>query len=81
MAISLKAGWNLVPYPFAVRQSTAADIDAHLAANCPGYTGLEIADYGAAYRLVVPGGSEVLLHGSAIWVQVAFDTTWTVTNY
>jgi len=81
MSISLKAGWNLVPYPFAVRQTSTANIDAHLAANCPNYDSMMIADYGAAYRLTTPTGAETLLHGSAIWVKVSADTTWTVVNY
>ena len=81
MSIDLKAGWNLVPYPFAERIKTSADIIAHLTSNCPNYDGMMIFDSGEAYRLVTPGGTETLAHGSGFWIKVTADTTWTVTNY
>jgi len=81
MSINLKAGWNMVPYPFVERQRTAAQIQSHLSANCPNFDTMMIADYAAPYRLATPSGAETLLQGAGFWVRVTADTTWSVTNY
>ena len=81
MSIDLKAGWNLVTYPFAQRSKTAAEVETHLLTDCPDFDAWEVFDVGADYRLKTPVGSEPLMHGDAIWVHVTADTTWTVTNY
>jgi hypothetical protein len=80
-AMDLEAGWNIVPYPFAQRSMSTAAIDAHLAANCPNYGGMLIADHSQAYQLKVPGGAENLSHNQGFFVYVTSDTLWTVTNY
>ena len=80
MAIPLQAGWNLVPYPFAERTMSTANIIAQLSLY-PAYVGMEIADYTAPYRLKVPDGTETLAHGSGFWIKVSSDMTWTVINY
>jgi len=81
LALPMATGWNLVPYPFAVRQNTTAEIEAHLQANCPNYDSMLIADHTQPYRLKVPTGTENLLHGMGLWVKVTADTSWTVMNY
>jgi len=80
-SVPMKAGWNLVPFPFAARSRTAAQVDADLSANCPGYVSMMIMDSAADYRIVTPGGGEVVQNSHGIWVNVNADSTWTVTNY
>ena len=77
----MKAGWNLVPYPFAQRSMTTLDIQNHLAANCPNYDSMAIGDPTEPYCVKTPIGSEVIFHNYGFWVKVSADTTWTVTNY
>jgi len=81
LSISLKAGWNLVPYPFVQKTMTASAIETILAANCPNFDRWEIADYGSDYLLNIPTGTENLLHGDAFWVYVTADGTWHVNYY
>jgi hypothetical protein len=85
LTIPLKAGWNLVPYPFAARFQSTQYIRDHLIANCPGfggaYNGMEIMRRDDPYRIATPTGSELLTHQDAFWVRTAADTTWTVDNY
>jgi hypothetical protein len=81
MAIPMKTGWNLVPYPYAVRSMSASAVATDLVANCAGFDSWEIFDYTEAYRLKIPTGSELLAHGDAIWVHVTADCTWNVLNY
>ncbi|KYK30343.1 MAG: hypothetical protein AYK23_03645 [Candidatus Proteinoplasmatales archaeon SG8-5] len=80
-AIDLKAGWNIVPYPFAQRFMSAASVDAHLTANCPNYGGMLIADYTQPYHLKVPTGAENIFHNQGFFVYATSDTVWTVANY
>ncbi len=81
LSISLKAGWNMVPYPFAQRTMSASTVEAYLTANCPNFDRWEIADYSSDYLLKTPSGTENLLHGDAFWVYVTADGTWNVSNY
>ncbi len=81
MSIDMKAGWNLVPYPYAIRQKTATQVETDLITDCPNFESWQTFDSGADYRLITPNGSENLIHGSAFWVKVTSDTTWTVMNY
>jgi hypothetical protein len=80
-AINLRAGWNIVPYPFAQRFLSTSTIDAHLTANCPNYGSMLIADYTQPYHLKVPTGAENIFHNQGFFVYVTSDTVWTVTNY
>jgi hypothetical protein len=79
--ITMRTGWNLVPYPFAQRFMNTAGIAAHLAANCPNYAEMLILDYTQPYHLKSPTGSENIFNNQAIWVRVTADTVWTVINY
>jgi parallel beta-helix repeat protein len=85
LTIPLKAGWNLVPYPFAARFQSTQYIRDHLIANCPGFGGtfgdMEIFNKTAGYRTSTPTGTEILTHQDAFWVCVTYDCTWTVINY
>lgn len=85
LTIPLKAGWNLVPYPFTARFQSTQYIRDHLIANCPGFGGayndMEIMRRDNPYRLTTPTGSESLFHQDALWVRVTADTIWAVNNY
>jgi C1A family cysteine protease len=85
LSIPLKAGWNLIPYPFAARNWNTQQIRDHLIANCPGFGGtfndMEIMNRSASYRLKAPTGVEILNHQDAFWVRMTMDCTWTVINY
>jgi hypothetical protein len=85
VSIPLKAGWNLVPYPFAVRNWNTMQIRDHLTANCPGFSGtyndMEVMKRDNPYRLSTPTGTEVLTHQDGFLVRVPADTVWTVINY
>jgi hypothetical protein len=79
--INLYDGWNFVAYPFATRSMTAASIEAHLMANCPGYVSMLVEDVTMPYHLKTPAGTENVFHNQGFFVYVSGDTTWTVTNY
>jgi hypothetical protein len=81
LSISLKAGWNLVPYPFVQKTMTTSAIEAVLSANCPNFDRWEIADYASDYLLKTPNGTENLVHGAAFWVYVTADGIWQVNQY
>jgi hypothetical protein len=81
MAIPMKTGWNLVPYAFGARSMTASAVETELALNCPGFDSWEMFDYTQEYRLKVPTGTELLMHGDAFWVHVTTDCVWSVSNY
>jgi len=81
VTLNLKSGWNLVPYSYAIRQQTAAQVEADLVANCPGFDGWRIFDTADAYRLINPSGTENLMQGDGLWVHVSFDTIWAISNY
>jgi hypothetical protein len=81
--IDLKAGWNLVAYPYAERMKTTAEIEVDLLANCMNYVpgSLTIFDYTQQYGINTPNGTEQIPNEEGLWIQVVSDTTWTVTNY
>lgn len=85
MSIALKAGWNLVSYPFAARNQNTLTIRDHLIANCPSFGGtysdMEIFNKTAPYKLTTPNGSEGLNQQDALWVRVNADCIWSVVNY
>ncbi|KYK29055.1 MAG: hypothetical protein AYK23_01725 [Candidatus Proteinoplasmatales archaeon SG8-5] len=80
-AITLKAGFNMVAYPFETRFMSTAAIETHLIANCPGYSYMLIEDVTQPYHWGVPTGSENIFHNQAFGIYVNFDTIWTVLNY
>jgi hypothetical protein len=79
----LDAGWNLIPYPYAERYHTTAQIEADLIANCPDYVpgSLSIFDSSSPYYLGVPDGTEQIANEEGLWLQVSSSTTWQVFNY
>jgi hypothetical protein len=83
MNVNLYAGWNLVPYPYAERLKTTAEIEVDLVANCPGYVpgSLSIFDYSQPYGIDAPDGTEQILSEEGFWIQVTTDTNWFVSNY
>jgi hypothetical protein len=54
---------------------------SHLAANCPDYDQMMIADYTQTYRVAIPTGTETVYDYQGFWVHVTADTAWTVINY
>jgi hypothetical protein len=85
MSVAMKAGWNLVSYPFATRNKNTLQIVNDLTANCSGFSGglasLEIFSKTAPYKLTTPTGVEALNHQDAFWVRVNTDCIWNVVNY
>jgi hypothetical protein len=85
MSVPMKAGWNLVPYPYAMRNKNTQQIVNDLTANCSGFSGglpdLEIFSKTAPYKLITPTGAEGLNHQDAFWVRVNTDCIWNVVNY
>jgi hypothetical protein len=84
MTIPLKAGWNLVPYPYLLKNKNTLQILDDLTANCSGfaggYAGMEIFSK-TGYRTATPTGAELLTHQDAFWVRVTSDCVWNVINY
>ncbi|MCK4267051.1 MAG: VCBS repeat-containing protein, partial [Thermoplasmata archaeon] len=72
--IDLYAGWNLVGYP--TNDDSTYDVTQLMADT--GATAVEGFNASAPYRIGVLPGDYVLQIGEGYWVQVPFDTTWTV---
>jgi hypothetical protein len=79
--VPFDAGWTLVAYPFAQRFKTSGEIMSHLAANCPDYDQMLIANHTQPYRIAIPSGTENIYDYQGFWIHVTADTAWTVTNY
>ena len=72
MAIPVKAGWNLVPYPYMARGKTVNTILADLTANAAfggGLASIQIYSSTAGYKLTTPTGSEPMNPQDALWVR------------
>jgi parallel beta-helix repeat protein len=72
LSIPLKAGWNLIGYPFLAQKSIS---DALLGTGYDSVEGFNTSD---PYRTSVLPGSYMMKPSEGYWVHVPADTIWTI---
>jgi hypothetical protein len=74
VSINLKAGWNLVSYPYHESMSVSQAL-----AGVP-WDRVEICDGASPTLLRQLAGNDILMPGQGLWVRVTSDAVWNAVN-